>query len=260
MSEIFSSLPNLFTLIPLWTQHRAMALKVSQSDYFRQNCIHLLSTVLSRLMEVNDANPDANAKTTRFHSVCTPDIPLRKYLKRISRYTDCNVETLVCAVIYVLRISRRSEIIITSLNVHRLLITSVVVSMKYVEDECFTNKYMAKVGGVSLSELNRLETLFLKNLDFSLDVSAENFEQFCCEICRLDARIMMEEISVRLPNLEAKGKTLSKNQKAPPAQITATEEGMALMVGTGLQKSCSTEKMDIVEDAVETAPQSQPVF
>mmetsp|Transcript_18434 Transcript_18434/g.25524 ORF Transcript_18434/g.25524 Transcript_18434/m.25524 type:complete len:215 (-) Transcript_18434:83-727(-) len=179
-----------------------MALKVSQSDYFKQNSIHLLSTVLSRLIEINDQAPESNLRTTRFHSVSVPDIPLQKYLKRISRYTDCNVETLVCAVMYLLRVSRRSEIMITSLSVHRLLITSIVIAMKYVEDECFTNRYMAKVGGVSLVELNRLEVSFLKKLDFSLHIAPENFEQFCTEICRLDAQIMMEEISARLPPVE----------------------------------------------------------
>jgi Cyclin len=176
-----------------------MALKVSESDYFKQNSIHLLSTVLSRLIEVNDQSTDRNARSTRFHSVSVPDIPLQKYLKRISRYTDCNYETLVCAVMYLLRVSRRSSVLITSLSVHRLLITSIVIAMKYIEDECYTNRYMAKVGGISLAELNRLEVSFLKKLDFCLCIHPENFEQFCTEICRLDNQIMMEEISARLP-------------------------------------------------------------
>eukprot|EP00211_Chloroparvula_japonica_P014379 CAMPEP_0119139104 /NCGR_PEP_ID=MMETSP1310-20130426/26886_1 /TAXON_ID=464262 /ORGANISM="Genus nov. species nov., Strain RCC2339" /LENGTH=239 /DNA_ID=CAMNT_0007130363 /DNA_START=104 /DNA_END=823 /DNA_ORIENTATION=- len=229
-----------------------MALRVSQSDYFRQNCIHLLSTVLNRLIEVNEMNPDANAKTTRFHCVCTPDISLKKYLKRISRYTDCNVETVVCAVIYVLRVSRRADITVTCLNIHRLLITSVVVAMKYVEDECFTNRYMAKVGGVSLSELNRLETQFLKNLEFSLDITPENFEQFCCEICRLDAQIMMEEISARLPS-EKKKKKSSKTAETP-APSAATNEKMKDL-REEFRRNCSTEDMDTTS-RVDTAPRT----
>ena len=224
-----------------------MALKVSQSDYFRQNCIHLLSTVLSRLIEINDQSSDGNSHTTRFHSVSVPDIPLQKYLKRISRYTDCNVETLVCSVMYVLRVSRRSDITITSLNVHRLLITSVVVSMKYVEDECFTNRYMAKVGGVSLSELNRLEVSFLKRLDFSLHIAPENFEQFCCEICRLDAQIMMEEISARLPTATA---VTENSSQSPSGRFPKKADKRG-----GFVRNCSSENMDVV-----VAHPPQPIY
>jgi hypothetical protein len=166
-----------------------------------------------------------------------PDIPLQKYLKRIARYTDCNIETLVCAVMYVLRVSRRSDLMITSLNVHRLLITSVVVSMKYVEDECFTNRYMAKVGGVSLHELNRLEISFLKRLEFNLHIAPDNFEQFCSEICRLDAQIMMEEISARLP-------AVPTCPSPPQAYMT-----LAHKVETRrkeLARNCSAENMEVV--------------
>ena len=226
-----------------------MALKVSQSEYFRQNCIHLLSTVLSRLVEINDEIPDPNARTTRFHSVSVPDIPLSKYLKRISRYTNCHAETLVCAVMYLLRVSRRSDLKITSLNAHRLLIVSIVVAMKYVEDECFTNRYMAKVGGISLVELNRLEVSFLKRLDFSLNIAPENFEQFCCEICRLDAQIMLEEIHARL--------TPPQQQKPKPAPVNAQRLPAAPATGPSprdFQRSCSTDNVAMTGVVVNQRP------
>ena len=236
-----------FLCADLRLRHRftMCSLKVSQSDYFRQNCIHLLSTVLTRLTDLNDANPDALCNPTRFHSIAKPDISLKKYMKRVLRYTDCELETLVCGVVYALRFAKKSDCIITSYNVHRIVLTSIVIAMKYVEDACYTNKYMAKVGGLSLPELNRLELMFLTTLDFSLDVSAENFEQFCSEVCRLDALIMMEEINTILPRLQTKP---MPNYSSKCGK--ATEEGMILMVGTGLRRSCSLDEVMTQRQAV----------
>nr|DAD19479.1 TPA_asm: hypothetical protein HUJ06_020942 [Nelumbo nucifera] len=43
----------------------------------------------------------------------------------------------------------------------------------------FNNAYYAKVGGVSLAEMNRLEMKFLFTLDFRLHVTVETFKSYC---------------------------------------------------------------------------------
>ncbi len=99
---------------------------------------------------------------------------------------------------------------------------------------------MAKVGGVSLSELNRLEVSFLKRLDFSLHIAPENFEQFCCEICRLDAQIMMEEISARLPTAAAAVAEANQSNQSPARFAKKADKR------GGFVRNCSTENMDVV--------------
>jgi len=47
--------------------------------------------------------------------------------------------------------------------------------MKYNEDENFSNKFYAKVGGISLEETNFLEIQFLKLLDYRLYVTEDAF-------------------------------------------------------------------------------------
>eukprot|EP00166_Cyanidium_caldarium_P005198 ctg_6080.g658 len=54
----------------------------------------------------------------------------------------------------------------TSLNAHRLLITSVMLAAKFFDDIFYNNAYYAKVGGVPVSELNALELAMLKELDY----------------------------------------------------------------------------------------------
>ena len=71
-----------------------------------------------------------------------------------------------------------AKLIITPNNIHRLLFIAIISAIKYNEDECYTNSYYAKVGGISLSEINRLEFDLLKLIQYSLFVSDANFLQY----------------------------------------------------------------------------------
>jgi hypothetical protein len=52
------------------------------------------------------------------------------------------------------------------------------MAIKYNEDEYYDNKFYAKVGGVTLKEMNILEISFLKLIDFKLYISEEIFETY----------------------------------------------------------------------------------
>ena len=53
-----------------------------------------------------------------------------------------------------------------------------LVSIKYNEDDYFSNKFYAKVGGVSINEIDTLEYAFLILIDFKLYVSEELFQKY----------------------------------------------------------------------------------
>ena len=72
---------------------------------------------------------------------------------------------------------------VTALSAHRLLVTSVLVATKFLDDSYYSNVYFAKVGGVSLTELNGLEVELLLRLDFRLHVLPEEFEAVCASLC-----------------------------------------------------------------------------
>jgi hypothetical protein len=61
--------------------------------------------------------------------------------------------------------------ILSSLTCHRFVIASVTVSSKGLCDVFCTNSLYAKVGGISLTELNVLEREFLSAIDWQLMVS-----------------------------------------------------------------------------------------
>lgn len=86
---------------------------------------------------------------------------------------------LVTALIYVDRVLIRNPLFsVTEVNVHRLLLSCVVSAIKALEDEFYTNGHYAKVGGLPLEELNKLEITLLYMLQFELFVTPHQYEQY----------------------------------------------------------------------------------
>lgn len=53
-----------------------------------------------------------------------------------------------------------------------------IIAIKYNEDDYFANEFYAKVGGVSKSEMDRLEYSFLNLSQFNLFVNEEVFDKY----------------------------------------------------------------------------------
>lgn len=86
------------------------------------------------------------------------------------------------ALIYIDRLIQRNNFLLTELNVHRVVITSVLLAAKFFDDAYYNNAYYAKVGGVLTSEMNGLEVDFLFRINFSLHVSSDVFEKYRVEL------------------------------------------------------------------------------
>lgn len=86
------------------------------------------------------------------------------------------------ALIYIDRLIQRNNFLLTELNVHRVVITAVLLAAKFFDDAYYNNAYYAKVGGVLTSEMNGLEVDFLFRINFSLHVSSDVFEKYRVEL------------------------------------------------------------------------------
>ena len=105
--------------------------------------------------------------------------------RRISKYAACSGECFVLSLVYVDRIIQNNHsFVVNSLNVHRLLITSIMLAAKFFDDQYFNNAYYAKVGGVPCGEMNSLEIEFLFMLNFNLFGATDTFQQYFIELCK----------------------------------------------------------------------------
>ncbi|PKU63488.1 cyclin-P3-1 [Dendrobium catenatum] len=145
----------------------------------------LLSSVLERIIHKNE-HILGSMKTaeifTVFHGLRAPNIGIQGYIKRIFKYSRCSPSCFVLAFIYIERFLLQLDTYLTSLNVHRLLITGIAVAAKFIDDAFYNNAYYARVGGVTTTEMNRLELNFLFSLDFKLQVSIGTFRKYCLQL------------------------------------------------------------------------------
>lgn len=144
--------------------------------------IRVLSAVLTQLIDVNQKSNTRQHFITKFQSSYAPNITIQAYLERINKYAKCSPNCFIVALIYIDRLIEIRNIVLTSLNVHRILITSILLSTKVFDDEFYKNAYYAKLGGVSTTEMNTLEVEFLSLVNFNLYVSTATFEKYQQEL------------------------------------------------------------------------------
>ena len=113
-----------------------------------------------------------------FSSNIIPNISLLDYLIRIQTYTNAEKSTLIISLIYIDRICNKANITLTYYNIHRILFSAILLSIKYNEDSFYDNKYYAQIAGVKMKELKILEYNFAKMINCTFYVSKEDYEKY----------------------------------------------------------------------------------
>eukprot|EP01061_Rhynchopus_euleeides_P046242 TRINITY_DN8701_c0_g2_i2.p1 TRINITY_DN8701_c0_g2~~TRINITY_DN8701_c0_g2_i2.p1 ORF type:complete len:225 (+),score=60.63 TRINITY_DN8701_c0_g2_i2:518-1192(+) len=151
------------------------------------NIVTVLSSMLTDFTKQNDKQRPNQMPNTggpaMFEAYQAPGISIEKYFLRLDKYFCASDECYVYSLILVDRlINKHPTLYLTSYNVHRLLVTAIVISAKIRDDCYYNNRFYANVAGIRLSELNYLEMHFLLLLDFHLHVSLDEFCRYIYEI------------------------------------------------------------------------------
>ena len=135
---------------------------------------HLITSINDTLLKLTVQH---HHERSPFYSSVIPSISLLDYLRRIVLYSNIEPSTLIISLIYLDRISN-SKITLSKHNIHRLLFTSILLAIKYNEDAYYKSDYYAKIAGVSLKEMNKMEECFVKLINFYLFVSGNLYEKY----------------------------------------------------------------------------------
>ncbi|ORZ14032.1 cyclin-domain-containing protein [Absidia repens] len=145
--------------------------------------IKMMACLLERITKTNDKllgdvkKPMKRTAFVSFHAQALPTISIEAYLTRILKYCPCANECFLSLLVYFDRMSI-SGLRIDSYNIHRLMITGIMISSKYFSDVFYTNTRYAKVGGIPVAELNALELTFLKLNNYTLNIAVEELELY----------------------------------------------------------------------------------
>lgn len=153
-------------------------------DADRQQClVPIVARLLMQLVDANDKAPADTDYITVFHAQRAPAVSVIDYSERIAKYSSCSYCCFVVGVIYMDRFIQQQRAMqrdfhIHSLNVHRILLASVMVAAKFLDDFYYSNEFWAKIGGVPNAELNTLELEFLFMTNFDLHVSRAVYDSY----------------------------------------------------------------------------------
>mmetsp|Transcript_71937 Transcript_71937/g.142729 ORF Transcript_71937/g.142729 Transcript_71937/m.142729 type:complete len:268 (+) Transcript_71937:50-853(+) len=118
-----------------------------------------------------------------FKSQKVPDILVVHYLTRLSAFFCCSPACYVVAAAYIDRVLQsQPDFVLDAHTVHRTLLASLVVAVKFTDDTPLKNSWYAKAGGVTNRELNLLESTLLEFLGWRVHVSAEEYDYYCGQI------------------------------------------------------------------------------
>ena len=144
-----------------------------------QSISQILSSVISRNKALSDYDYLLKKQRTfPFNAQYAPMISIYDYLERIVQYTKIEEETLMSSLIYIDRLCNEKQIMLTEYNVHRILFTACLISIKYNEDQIFNMKYYSQICGVKEKELFVLESFFCDSLNFKLYINEEEFKKY----------------------------------------------------------------------------------
>ena len=147
------------------------------------NLINSISKTLNTILEQNKKLKNYKDILKKqismyFRANTIPNISIKDYLIRIQNYSEMEKSTLILSLILIDKMCKKSGIVLTHYNIHRILFSSVLISIKYNEDSYFDNNFYSQIAGVKPNELKLLEYTFLESNDFSIYVNDIEYEQY----------------------------------------------------------------------------------
>ena len=79
---------------------------------------------------------------------------------------------------YIDRLNQISSILLTPYNIHRIIFVAILLAIKYNEDICFGFDFYAKIGGIPVKELKKLESDFVYLIKFQFFIDKDDFEKY----------------------------------------------------------------------------------
>ena len=158
------------------------------NDNSEKKIIKKISDLFSDICATNtkEFSKENNSITKPFITI-NPSITIRDYLERLYKYSKMSISTVILILIYIDRISNINKFKLTYYIIHKLILSSMVVAIKYNEDDYFSMKHYAKLGGISKAEMINLEFYFVTLLNYNLFVKIELFNKYNDNISSADS-------------------------------------------------------------------------
>ena len=158
----------------------------NEEEIIKANTIELISDLLNNICEENKTKKEKrNILIKQFTNNNIPSISIKNYLMRLTKHSKIGKSTIIIILIYIDRICKINNLLLTYYNIHKLFLASFILAIKYNEDQYYSMFIYSKIGGVSLSELNKLEFEFIKLIGFNLFVPQNLYDKYYNDLMSL---------------------------------------------------------------------------
>lgn len=110
---------------------------------------------------------------TVFDGLYEAPIRIVDYLRRFWDIADCQPAVFAVGLIYMERLVAKGNIVLKRTSVHRVVLASLVLAAKFVDDDVLPDSSFCRAGGVTAWELAQLEKSAAAIMDWRLCVTAE---------------------------------------------------------------------------------------
>jgi len=160
---------------------------ITQKEELKKlSTIEIISDLLVNICEENKTKKcNKNYLLKSFTNKNIPSISIKDYLLRLSKHAKINESTIILILIYIDRICNMNHFILTYYNIHKMILAAFILAIKYNEDCYYSMNYYSKIGGITLSELNYLESEYLILIEYNLFIQAKLYDKYYNDLMSL---------------------------------------------------------------------------
>lgn len=178
-TNLTNSLPSKVTSTTIHNVNVSFEKDYPLTEKFQKQIIKSIARILREIIKDNILNNQMKfLQQDILYYQNIPNISLEDYIYRIYKNTKMNLSTLIISIIYIDRFCENNKYVISMNNIHNLLLTCCLLSLKYNEDKNISSKYYAYVAGVSVITLNNLEFFLCIKLNHCFFVEQELYQKY----------------------------------------------------------------------------------
>ena len=154
----------------------------NEQSLINESLLSQIAKLINNIININEEKDDyiknvMDQSFLLFHSNYIPNIALEDYIFRIKKYSQIEVSTFICALIYIDRVILKG-LFISQYNIYRLFLACIFDAYKLFEDKRYNINYFSQIGGVSSEELCYLEYEFVCFIDFNLFINESDYLKY----------------------------------------------------------------------------------
>ena len=147
----------------------------------------IINYISSYLLQIIQKNKQMKKKPSKgpnepLYSKFIPVLSIEKFLLRILKYTEAENNTLIVAYLYINKLIKKENFVLSLNNVYRLSSGAVFMAKKVLEDLCYNNSYYCEIGGITVQELNNIEFSLFIRLNFDVNPKREEVDNIYDDI------------------------------------------------------------------------------